>query len=180
MLAAYLTLIDTEPQKEKFEALYTAFKNMMYNTAYSITQDVHLAEDAVMDTFLTLARNMDKMSYLTMTQSRNYLIMAVRNKAIDICRKQQNMVFAEEELEKIPDMGDTVIDIESKDNKQKLFGIVKTLDKRYSDVLMMRYFYGFKPSEIAKDFGISINTVNTRLSRAKQLLKIKLLEEGEI
>ena len=41
------------------------------------------------------------------------------------------MVFAEEELEKIPDMGDTVIDIESKDNKQKLFGIVKTLDKRY-------------------------------------------------
>ena len=180
MLGAYLALIDNEPQKKQFESLYIAFKNMMYNTAYSITHDVQLAEDAVMDSFFVLAKNMDKMTDMSMSNSRNYLIMIVRNKAIDIYNKQKNSPIIEEELDNIPDMHDTAMDIEDKDNQQKLFGIIKSLDKRYSDVLVMKYFYGLKTSEIAKDLGLSANTVSSRITRAKQMLRIKLKEEAVI
>ena len=179
MLGAYLALIDNEPQKKQFESLYIAFKNMMYNTAYSITHDAQLAEDAVMDSFFALAQNMDKMTDKTMSQSRNYLIMVVRNQAIDIYNKQKKIVYTEDDLENVPDIHDTILDIEDKDVQQKVFGVIKSLDHKYADVIMMRYFYGFKYAEISKSLGISVSTVTSRLNYAKQLLKIKM-KEGAI
>lgn len=180
MLGAYLALIDNEPDKKLLEALYIAFKNVMYNTAYSITHDVHLSEDAVMDSFFALARNMDKLKDMTMSQSRNYLIMAVRNRAVDICRKRSHTVYDEDVIDEIPDSGSTVIDAENKQLQEKVFGIIKDLDCTYSDVVMMKYYYGFKTSEIASSLGITQDNVTKRLSRAKTMIRRKMAEEGAV
>ncbi len=124
---------------------------------------------------------MDKISERTMSEVRNYLVVVVRNQAIDIYRKHKKVVYSDDELEAIPDNTiDTPVDAENKELQEKVFGLVKGLDQSYSDVLMMKYFYGFKTAEIAQSLGISQSNVRTRLSRGAAQIRLKLAEEGAI
>ena len=178
MLGAFLTLIDSEPNKKLFEAYYTGYKDMMYNIAYGVIHDTQLAEDAVMNSFMILARSMDKMSDRNMSEVRNFLVVIVRNQAIDIYRKQKRNVYGADELIDLPDNSDTVYDVENKELQQTVFAIIKELDQSSADVLMMKYFYGFKTSEIAKSLGMTAEGVHTKHRRALAMIRRKLAEEG--
>lgn len=58
MLAFYMSFIDDEDDKAKFEILYNSYKKRMVSTAFSILNNREDAEDAVHDTFIKIARNM--------------------------------------------------------------------------------------------------------------------------
>ena len=73
MLGVYLTLIDNDSDQKVFEALYTAYKNMMYNVAYGVIHDVQLSEDAVMNSFFVLARNMEQIAEHSLEENLNDL-----------------------------------------------------------------------------------------------------------
>ena len=77
MLGLYLALIDSAEDKSKFEKLYKEYRSTLITVAYSILKDTALAEDAVHETFLTLAKNFNKISDKTCIQIRNYLIIIV-------------------------------------------------------------------------------------------------------
>ena len=134
MLGAYLTLIDNESDKKLFEAFYTGYKSMMYNVAFDIIHDVHLAEDAVMNSFFILARNMEKVSDRTMSEVRNFLVVVVRNQAIKIYNKHKSITYCEDELDALPDDTDMVYELENKELQNKVFGMIKELDKDCSDM----------------------------------------------
>lgn len=56
------------------------------------------------------------------------------------------------------------------------------LDKKYSDVLLLKHKFKCTPDEIAKILHTNPKTIYTRLSRGEKILKDKLLnsERGEI
>ena len=54
--------------------------------------------------------------------------------------------------------------------------LIKELDSKYGDVLVLKYFYDYRDKEIAHTLGISIENVKIRLHRGKALLKKKLSE----
>lgn len=58
MLAFYVSMLDTEEQKDKFAEIYTTYYGMMYQVARSITRDDKLAEDALHETCLALIEDM--------------------------------------------------------------------------------------------------------------------------
>ncbi len=178
MLGAYLTLIDNESDKKLFEAFYTGYKSMMYNVAFDIIHDVHLAEDAVMNSFFILARNMEKVSDQTMSEVRNFLVVVVRNQAIKIYNKQKDITYCDDALDDVSDNINVVYELENKELQRKVFGYIKELDSSYSDVLMMKYFYGMKTAEIAKSLGLTAEGVHTRLRRATVKIRQKLAEEA--
>lgn len=51
MLAFYLSLIDDESDKQKFERIYNNYYNVLLNTAYGILKERQSAEDAVHEAF---------------------------------------------------------------------------------------------------------------------------------
>lgn len=51
----YLSLIETEEDKIKFEAIFNSYKKTMYYIANSILKDEHYSHDAVQNSFLRMA-----------------------------------------------------------------------------------------------------------------------------
>lgn len=88
MLSVYLTMLDTPEQESKFEHIYSAYANYLYNTAFSVTHDSALAEDAVQDTFLQIIREIDLLRSENEKQLKSYLYLLARNRAVDLMRKR--------------------------------------------------------------------------------------------
>lgn len=92
MLFFYLQMIDTDEGKNKFEMVYTKYKDLLYYIAHTILKDVQLSEDAVQDAFFALAKNMKNFQSQSCNQIRNYLIIIVRNAAYRIYNQNKQEV----------------------------------------------------------------------------------------
>lgn len=60
MLNMFLTLLDTQEDKEKFTYLYDTYKNLMYWIAIKKTNCIEDAEECVQDTFFYAAKHFDR------------------------------------------------------------------------------------------------------------------------
>lgn len=49
--------------------------------------------------------------------------------------------------------------------------MVEKLPDIYRDVIMMKYFYGFKVNEISKQLHLSVGGVKSRLEKARKILR---------
>ena len=68
MLTFYLSMIDSDSDKSKFEQLYIKYRNPMLNRAYDILGDRGLAEDAVHNAFLRTVIEEDDSSPTTLEE----------------------------------------------------------------------------------------------------------------
>ena len=55
MLAIYLSMLETNEEKNQFEQLYIKYKQDMYAVAYGVLKNKEDAEDAVHQSFLKIA-----------------------------------------------------------------------------------------------------------------------------
>ena len=176
MVGAYLALIEKAEEKSQFEELYNKYRTTLMTVAYNILKDTSLAEDAVHETFFALARNMNKISGKNCIQIRNYLIIIVKNASYKIYNKDKKEISIDEIDYNIQDIQNIELDIEDKIAQKKLMELIKSLDDKYADVLILKYFYDLQDKEIAKSLGISLENAKIRLYRGKNMLKSKLLE----
>lgn len=58
MIAMYMSFIDSDDDREKFEIIYHEYRKRMVSVAYSILHNNEDAEDAVHETFIRIAKNM--------------------------------------------------------------------------------------------------------------------------
>lgn len=152
MLGAYFTLIDTAEGKNRFEELYDQYKALLMTIAYQILKDEALSEDAVHDAFLAPAKNMGRLSGRSPVQIRNYLIIIVKNNSFNIYNKRKKEEYIEELA---PGLQSVEPDIESRAAQQKLAELIKSLDPKYADMLILKYFYGLSVNETAASLGIT-------------------------
>ena len=177
MLSMYLSMIDTNEDKSLFEKVYYDNRTIMYNTAVGILKDTHLAEDAVQDAFLSLAKNIEKIHNRDCIEIRNYLIIIVRNAALKIYNKRKNEVITDDYADDILDSADVVIDTENGMVRDKVFGLIKKLEPKYGDALILKYYYDMKDKDIAASLGISLEAAKSRVLRGKKMLKEKISKE---
>ena len=55
MIQLYMSLIDDEQDKLRFEIAYYKYRNLLHYKARSILKDEHRAEDAVQEVFMRIA-----------------------------------------------------------------------------------------------------------------------------
>ena len=84
----FLTLVDTQEEKDKFTALYEKYRYFMWYLANQILNDYQLAEDAVQDSFLVLTKHLNKVDSVDSPQTKRYLATIAKSRAIDILRKK--------------------------------------------------------------------------------------------
>lgn len=175
VLEMYLPLLASKEEESRFEQIYHQNKNLLYYCAYDILGDVQLSEDAVSEAFLALIQNMDKIAGNDAERTRSYLVIIVRNAARKICRSRKHeVVTAPQEL---PDLTSIYLDIHAREAKADLFRLLQSLDEKYADVLLLKYYHHLKDREIAVSLGVSLAAVKSRLARGKRLLAEKLKEE---
>lgn len=176
MLALYLSLIDIEDDRDKFEIIYKEYRKRMIAAANSVLQNEQDAEDVLHDTFIKIARNMKAIDDPYSDKTLSYLLKAVKNTAKDYLRKKENRkeVPAQEYVENIPDV-QFLEKLRIKDRYNKVVNAIRELNDTYRDVMFFHFVSGMKIAEIADLLGRKRSTVQQQLVRGKKKL-IEILE----
>lgn len=177
MLGFYLALIDEPTDKELFKSIYRINKKLMYKTAFKAISDRELAKDAVQESLLKIARNIKKFQDHDSDRTAALITVITRNTAISLQRKE----LKEREISGSPnrekEINPVILDeITIRENYETVLNAIKSLEDIYSDVLMLKYVYGYDSKTISDMFDVSVRTVESRLYRGRKLLAEKLEE----
>ena len=174
MLALYLAALDTDEEKSEFEKLYLEHRQNMYRVAFEVLNNVQDAEDAVHKSFLKIADNFSRVRKIPCQEIKAYLVIVVRNTAIDIYNK--NKLAAENSAVFIDDNVTVSVDYFENIDYDELVKNISLLPQIYKDAVFLHYVQGFSTKEMAKILNISADNVWKRLERARKLLR-KMLEK---
>lgn len=173
MLCCYLMLLETVREKSKFTRIYERYRDVMYLTAYGILHDDRLAEDAVHDAFLKIIDHLEKISETECHKTQNFVVIIVRNKAIDLYRKRRRQGEAPLEEGAAPPAG--LPDTPAGELAER----IAALPEKLRDALELRYDYGYSVKETARLLKISEEAARKRLERAKAALLEEYRKGGE-
>ena len=179
-LSYYLALIDNAEDQNKFEYLYNHYQKQMYYTAKKILNDAFIAEDAVHEAFVKIARNMNKIDDETSDRTKAFVMIVTENAAKDVYRKRKQY-FEKEIYEKINEDGETtsIIDecipaLEIPDSDFQGSDLGKAIGKLSDDarqVVLLYHGMGYEVSEIAEITDFTVAKVRKLLTRSKHTLK---------
>ena len=176
----FLAMIDTPEDRRQFEIHHEKYRYLMQRVAWDVLRDGFLAEDAVHNAFVNLAKHMDDIEDTDSLRTKRYLITIVKNSAVDLYRKRNIQARREVYLEELEET-DLPRTYAETDLENAVLDILKNLPAKYRDIFLLKYSSHLDNHEIARLCGISEGTVRQRISRGKALIEKKLeeLETGE-
>lgn len=174
----YLSMLDTEEEKDKFTEIYQQYQHFCWYVAYQLLGDGHLAEDAVQDAFLALTKHLDKIEDVESQKTRKFLMTIVKSKAVDILRKQHGETSVDELLwEPADPEADMLGAYITKENYNHLISCILELDEAYRVIFEYKYVHELSDREIAQILDITPKLVNVRYFRARKQLQRMLEKE---
>lgn len=161
---------EQEALNQKFNELYRYYRNLMFHVAYGILNDVPDAEDAVQQAFLSIYKNLKKISEIQCPKTRSFVVIITERKAIDLLRsrKRHSTVELNEDI-----AGITI----RMPGEYGLSGAMARLPARYREVLLLRFDNGFSTKEVASMLGMSLTATQKTITRAKEMLRKELEKE---
>lgn len=178
-MSMLLTLVMNEQNRSKLEELYIKHKRIMLYTAQSILNDEQLAENAVHKAFLRLANNLEKISDTGSNKTRNFLVIIVRNVSLSMYNERKKRdESGYDELDQKIEFREPLVEDLSQSTANEVIKHIPQLDKKYADVLTLKFVYVYKDAEISQLLGISNENVRIRLHRGRKELIKRLNEVG--
>lgn len=170
---------------ELYSAIIDRYQTKVYSTVYNYTHDREEAKDLTQEIFIKAYNNLQ--SYKSKASFSTWLYRIAINRCIDWTRKKRvQTVSVLQDGEDETDIYDTIEDnsrrpeevLLRQENAESIRAIVDNLPEIYKTVIILYFFEDFSPQEIAEISGIPRRTVETRLYRAKNMLKLRLGEFG--
>ena len=158
-----------------FESLYTQYFQKVYNFAYSLTQDVHQAEEVTQETFFRAMKHPEK--FEGRSSVNTYLCAIAHNLFISSMRKQKKYV-PETVLDVIPSGEDIEAGFERKDTSRRLHQLLHRLEDPYKEVFTLRVFGELPFAAIGALFDKGESWARVTFFRAKQKMQETMKEEN--
>ncbi len=152
--------------KEEAQRLVDAYGDAVYRLAYAYTGNRPDAEDVTQETFLRLLREAPE--FRDEGHRRAWLLRVAVNRARDLHRspwRKRSAPLSEAEALPAPEVPEA-----------EVLEAVLALPEKYRAVVHLYYYEGYSGAEIARLLGKSVSAVNTRLSRARAMLRDRLKE----
>lgn len=170
--------------KSKLEALFEKYAHLMFTIANEILNDKYLSEDVVQESFIKINNNMDKIGAIDSLETKNFIVIVVKNTALDVYRKRKKDIIKEVCVDEIEE---TVfcdsfenLDIDlNMDTENRVLTIIKNMKDIYKDVFLLKYVNNLSNEEISKTLNISDETIRKRLSRGKDIIEKQLKGKEE-
>ena len=152
----------------------------MFYVAKGILDDENLAEDALQEAFLGLAKQITLFQNMADIKVRAYVLTAAKNAAINICKQEEKIRQYHIALDEQIAVSDEDL-LEAQINKeayQILISEIYKLSAFQRDILLLRYSNHMTCAQIAIALGKKASTVRKELSRARQVLRNRCKKEG--
>lgn len=166
----------------KFGQIFQEYKPQFVMVARSYVRDMEVAEDLVMDSFISYWENRHK---IDITQSiPSYILVSIKNRCLNWLRDQSTHLKTQEEIHssQLRIISSRIASIET-NNPNSLFleeisNIIKEeLDKmpdQTRNVFLANRFDNLTYKEIGDKFGLSFNQVSFEIRKATQVLRVSL------
>lgn len=182
-----IMMIESDEQRSFVEDIYYKYRWKMMAICVGILKNSDDAQDALSDAFAHIIEDVER--FQEVENREGFLLVTTRNIAINLYNQKNNQLnrsfsstmhekeaFQSKEL----DLPDLEVDPEQIAMDHLLVDeikeLLKTMPEELSIVIVYKYLYNFRNSEIAKMLGIDRTLVNVRLYRARQKLQ-KLLQQ---
>ena len=159
---------------EAFEVLVHRYATLAKGVAYTIVGDHHGASDVAQEAFFKAYRALATLE--DPQKFRRWLMGIVRRAAIDWLRKRKEVVAPQEEdtaWEQPTPHPSPTEEVEQKELRHRVRQILSELPLEYQEILILKYAEGLSYQEISAKLEISVSAVESKLFRARKLLKEK-------
>jgi RNA polymerase sigma-70 factor, ECF subfamily len=165
-------------EKKAYESVYNEFFGVLYHLCLSYLHDEKVSEEIVQDTFLKLWEIRETLN--DQINIRNFLYTITKNNCLNHLRNQRislkhqenikylEMQFNYEALEKLGNY------VQFEELRNKIEDAINKLPEETIETFKLSRFEELSYREIAEKQGISIKTVEARISKALRLLRIEL------
>lgn len=152
--------------QQRYAALIKLYHADLYRYAYWLCRHKSTAEDLVQETYLRAWKNLD--SLLDADAAKAWLITILRRENARRFERKQ-FEYSDVEQEELQDLSDN--DPEQHAATEQLQKLINQLAIEYREPLVLQLLFGMSGDEIAQLLELNLNTVNTRLFRARSQLR---------
>lgn len=166
---------------DSFAQLINIYKNYVFAIILNFIKDYNEVENVAQEVFLQIYISLPKYEE---DNFKAWISRITTNKSIDWLRKKRSS-FKEETTEKSEDLVDILSSnnkynpeshLIQKESRRELNKTLNSLPKIYVDTVKKFYFEEKSYEEIAREEGVSIKTIESRLYRGRSMLKEKWRE----
>jgi len=167
-----------EGNKEAFASLVKKYKTKVFNLAWSLTRDRETADDLAQEAFIKAYFALPTFQFKS--EFGTWLYRITVNHVNDYLRKKSKMSkMLLEKMKEMPLVQENEIIKKEKERiieqrKKFVHQCLQTIPEKYKLILSLRDIQGFSYAEITKILKISPGTVDSRLHRARKMLRKKL------
>jgi len=138
------------------------------NFIFSKVKDEQVSNDILQDTFLKIHT---KLSTIKNPDKIKSWVFSIANNTVYDYFRRNNIVLDYNENK------DNIDALPSEhDEKDCLYGIIKSLPKKYRDPIFLSDIKGMKHSEIATQLHLNLSTIKSQIQRARKLIKTGYIE----
>jgi RNA polymerase sigma-70 factor (ECF subfamily) len=173
---ALLAIVPTPDGEVALAELYDRYGKVAYGLAFRVLQNSSLAEDAVQEAFLTIWRTAGTYVHERGKPS-TWLLTVVHRRAVDIVRREQRR--REPVAAETPAVG-SPIDEEatSRERRRAVQEALRQLPADQRQALELAYYGGLTQSQLARQLGVPLGTVKSRMFAGLRRLGDLLREAG--
>jgi len=161
---------------EAFTYLVETYQTPVYNLCYRMLGEAESAEDAAQETFLRAFQHLHR--YDQKRPFATWLLSIAAHYCIDRLRRRKLAIFSMDQADEseagfeIPDPDSPIPETESvkREDRDRLHGLLQSLDATDRAAIVMRYWYDFSEIEIAESLHLTVSAVKSRLHRARREL----------
>ncbi len=167
----------TRRKNEKFVILYENYRYLMLKVAADILHDYQLAEDAVQEAFVRVAKHMENVGQPEETATKRYLITITKHAAIDLYRRRNRLQSREIYMDELPEETGQLTYM-APEEEHGVLDILKNLPPKYRDIFLLKYSAHLENREIARICGLrggddTAADCQRKTANEKELEKIK-------
>lgn len=160
----------THQEKEKFCTYINDYKLNMFRLAKSIVHNDADAEDVTSEAILKAYRNLNDLR--SFTSFKPWIMKIVINEAYALTNRRKKVMYLED-LEVPEESTESMMS-----DSGELWSAVNNLDEEFRTITVLFYYEDMSIKDISKTLGMPTGTVKSRLARARQKLKVLLINEG--
>ncbi|MFC3094538.1 RNA polymerase sigma factor [Alteromonas sediminis] len=154
---------------QSFNALYDTYYVDVYRFCYWLSGNKDDAKDIASETFAKIWTVETELNAKTV---KGYLLVVARNLYLQGFKKQNSQLRQEISEVEIVSTADTEAEVEAKQSVEKVASALKKISEPDRSILIMKAYEGVSYQELASIFNMTINTLKTRVHRARVTLAL--------